>query len=389
MSPEIIRSISLYSDANGSDKVYNVQMVKVEDGYVINYQNGARCGRMTLGTKTPAPIDLVKAEKKFDSLVKEKMNGSSRYRIEESNLVSGVYIPPAPSRTPTNQATMMLSVIRDASHRNGLLNDPMVVCEEKHDGYFLKLIVKNGEVTGSAKKAFETSVNPLHAKKLLASGKTFTIDCESVGDHLYIFECPSINGAPPLRTYQERKAALALLGLEDDTIHIVKSSGSVRASKVALMDAITARGGEGWVFKRQDAPYEDGISANMVKDPIYASATMVVVAHNKTARSVQVGAHDQNGVLVTTNSVTIPSNHAIPALQSIVEIVYPYANPNTHALLRSVYKGPRLDLDLVDCVLSQLRYKVGAEHEMDDASDNDASTDIDAPAKSRRKKVAP
>jgi bifunctional non-homologous end joining protein LigD len=367
MSAEIVRSISLYSDANGSDKVYNVQIVKEGDGFLVNFQNGARLGRMAGGSKTPAPVDMAKAEKKFDALVKEKMNGSSRYRpnpfVEDADNATAAYVAPVSSKVASGAATMMLSEVKDEDHRQALLNDRNFVVEEKYDGVYTKAIVKDGVVTGSNKKGFVVGVYEVLQNALAGAGKTFTIDAEQVGDHLYVFECPGVNGGVPKSTYQQRKDALEGLGIEGSNIHIVRSSGTDRASKLAKIEEVRARGGEGVVFKDLRAPYEDGISKNVIKDKFTASATLVVLEHNTTVRSIVTGATDANGTMVRMKSVTVAPSAPMPAVGAIIEVKYLYAAPGTHALQQPSYKGLRPEQDLSDCVLSQLKYKVALDHD--------------------------
>jgi bifunctional non-homologous end joining protein LigD len=72
------KSISLYSDKGGADKVYNVFLVASGNDFKVNYQNGARGSTLTNGTKTASPVAYDKAVAIFDKLVKEKMAGSSK-----------------------------------------------------------------------------------------------------------------------------------------------------------------------------------------------------------------------------------------------------------------------------------------------------------------------
>lgn len=72
------KSISLYSDKGGADKVYNVFLVARGSDFIVNYQKGARGSTLTNGTKTGSPVPYDKAVAIFDRLVKEKMTGSSK-----------------------------------------------------------------------------------------------------------------------------------------------------------------------------------------------------------------------------------------------------------------------------------------------------------------------
>lgn len=72
------KSISLYSDKGGADKVYNVFLVASGNDFKVNYQNGARGCTLTNGSKTTTPVPYDKAITIFDKLVKEKMTDSSK-----------------------------------------------------------------------------------------------------------------------------------------------------------------------------------------------------------------------------------------------------------------------------------------------------------------------
>lgn len=381
MAEEIIKSISLYSDAGGSDKVYNVFMVKTEDGYLVKAENGPRLGRIVPAKSIPCP-DEAKAQKKYDSLIKEKMTGSSRYRenpyAEKSENAAPAYATAMIDKVPSGAATMMLSEVVDDAHRERLLDDPSYVVEEKFYGVYTKAIVKDGEVTGSNKKGFVIGLPESIKKMLAAPGKSFVVDFELVGEHLYLFECPSINGGVPRAKYEDRKAALEELDIECDKIHIVRSSGTDRASKEALIEMVRERRGEGVVFKHLHAPYEDGISKYVLKDKFTASATVVVLEHSVGVRSVTYGATDAAGAMVRQGNVAIPLNMPVPGIGAIIEIEYLHANPGTHALQEPVYMGERVDQDLSDCKLSQLKYKGELDHEA-----------INAPAPAKRRSAVP
>lgn len=77
----IQKSICLHSTADGAGKVYNIQIVEVPGGYEVHYQNGKRGGTLASGTKTRAPASLDSAAKIFNSLVNEKVNGRSHYKV--------------------------------------------------------------------------------------------------------------------------------------------------------------------------------------------------------------------------------------------------------------------------------------------------------------------
>lgn len=79
----IVQAVNLYYKDDTSDKVYNVQIEQVKNGYVVNYQNGKRDGKLTDGTKTDAPVSLENAQEIFNALVKSK----NKYTTDPSGIV--------------------------------------------------------------------------------------------------------------------------------------------------------------------------------------------------------------------------------------------------------------------------------------------------------------
>ena len=64
---------------------------------------------------------------------------------------------------------------------------------------------------------------------------------------------------------------------------------------------------------------------------------------------------------MSCGNVTIPANHIIPVVGKVVEVRYLYAIPQSNALYQPFYLGPRSDIDVEECLLTQLKYKPGGE----------------------------
>lgn len=71
---KIIREASWKCQENGSNKEYHFQMIEENGSYVINFQYGAIGKALKDGTKTATPVSLEKANKQFDSMVKERLS---------------------------------------------------------------------------------------------------------------------------------------------------------------------------------------------------------------------------------------------------------------------------------------------------------------------------
>ena len=82
----------------------------------------------------------------------------------------------------------------------------------------------------------------------------------------------------------------------------------------------------------------------------------MVVAKINVQRSVEVSLF-QGRSLVSCGNVTIPANHDIPQVGSVVEVRYLYAYRDSLALYQPVYLGPRDDVDPDECLVSQLKFK--------------------------------
>lgn len=359
MTNEIIRSVRLICDSQGSNKVINMHLIKVDEGYRMDYETGPNGGTLVPRTKTPNPVSLSDAEKEWDKLFKSKVK-PNEYRVDAIDRIEQTYTQPIQSKISSGKSTMLLGEVQNDNQRLQLINDPDWIVEEKFDGTFLKVIVENGDVTGSNKKGIVTNV-PSHLKVQLQSKKrNFEVDGELVGRYYYIFELPSVDNNPPLPTLEQRKLKLESLGLANENIHVIKLHDASAEAKIAKIEEIKNRRGEGIVFKMKDAPYEPGISRNVLKDKFKASATFVVLSQNIGVDSVKIGAFDEYGVMQELNSVSKASRD-IPD-GSIIEVEYLYANPATNALQQPVFKCLRPEQDINDCVISQLKYKNPLDH---------------------------
>jgi len=64
-------------------------------------------------------------------------------------------------------------------------------------------------------------------------------------------------------------------------------------------------------------------------------------------------------------NVTIPPNHRVPGVGTIVEIRYLYAFRESGCLYQPTYLGPRSDVTERECAVVQLKYK--SDHEEDES----------------------
>jgi len=78
------------------------------------------------------------------------------------------------------------------------------------------------------------------------------------------------------------------------------------------------------------------------------------------ARSVTLGLYGigkGSQTLLPAGNVTIPPNHDIPQIGSVVEVRYLYAFRESGSIYQPVYLGEREDIPDTDCATGQLKYK--------------------------------
>ncbi len=122
------------------------------------------------------------------------------------------------------------------------------------------------------------------------------------------------------------------------------------------------RGSRGRRLQGHQRPYTPGRPASggtQLKFKFVETASFIVTGHNDK-RSVALGLLDGDGQPVPAGNVTIPPNHAIPPLGTVVESRYLYAHRESGSIYQPVYLGPRDDIPAEECTTDQLKFKTAA-----------------------------
>jgi len=191
---------------------------------------------------------------------------------------------------------------------------------------------------------------------------SFIPDGESIGDDFHAFDLLEHNGenlrSLPYRIRLARLIDLLMLTRSDYKYIRLASTAFSTQQKTELYQRLRRENREGIVFKRLDAPYTPGkpnSGGPQLKFKFVATMSAVVARVN-TQRSVEVSLFNGRS-LVSCGNVTIPANHQIPSVGTIVEVRYLYAYRDSLALHQPVYLGPRDDVDPGECLVSQLKFK--------------------------------
>lgn len=355
------KQISLYYKDGSSDKVYHAQIEEKDGGYLVNFQYGRRGSTLTAGSKTKDAVDWEKAEKTFNALVKEKM--SKGYTEGQSG---AVFQSTLLEERVTGIVPQLLNNVKTDEELEMLFTDEQWFMQEKFDGRRL-MIKKDDECVAINKKGLSILIPEVVAEIVKAVPHQIVTDGEIIGEKYYIFDILEFK-KEDLRTTGAKNRYEILKTIPELQDHVVPAFFN-EAEKRAAFAELKEKEKEGAVFKKEESNYVSGRPAsggNQLKYKFWASATVKVIKQHKTKRSVTVAVYD-NDKEIDMGNVTIPANYDIPAVGSLVEVIYLYCHAGEGGkLYQSKYKGIRDDQDLSDCNYAQIKFKAPSDEEDDE-----------------------
>ncbi len=351
--PETTR-ITLYYHEGNSDKVYQAAIEPEADLFLVNFAYGRRGSTLSTGRKTPEPVDFDTATRVFTKLVNEKKakgytegpDGTPYQHTEKENRATGI-LP------------QLLNPIEESEVQR-FLDDPRYCAQEKYDGRRILIRKDQAEIHGINRKGLMVGLPETIFGATRSIPGDFILDGECVGDVYYAFDMLQGPGFDlRAKAYQQRLVALLnLLGLATQKHIRCAETAFAPGQKRDLLNWLRRENREGIVFKQLTAPYTPGrpnSGGPQLKHKFYATCSAVVSKINDK-RSVELRLLNGQGFLPVGN-VTIPVNFDVPQVGQVVEIRYLYAFKESNALYQPVYLGPRKDVEVHECVLSQLKYK--------------------------------
>lgn len=356
-----IKQISLYYKDGSSDKVYHAQIEEKDGGYLVNFQYGRRGSTLTAGTKTTTPIDLENAEKTFAKLIKEK--NAKGYTEGESGAV--FQSTPLEERV-TGIVPQLLNNVKTEEDLEKLFTDEQWFMQEKFDGRRL-MIKKDEDCVAINKKGLAILIPEVVADIVKSVPHQIVTDGEIIGEKYYIFDILEYK-KENLRTTGAKNRYEILKTIPELQAHVVPAFFDETEKRAAFAE-LKEKEKEGAVFKKEESNYISGRPAsggNQLKYKFWASATVKVIKQHKTKRSVTVAVYDGQKEIDMGN-ITIPANYDIPAVGSLVEVIYLYCHTGEGGkLYQSKYKGVRDDQDLSDCNYAQIKFKAPSDEEDDE-----------------------
>lgn len=371
--PEPHEKVVLYFTHGTSDKEYHVHLVQEAEQYVVHTQNGRRGGTLRTTVKSKKPEDYEVAKKLFDKIVAEQLSKGYSFELSGARFAGS-------NEAFTGITPQLLNPVKQELVP-GLLQNAEWVAQEKFDGCRRLTQSTVDAIKGINRRGLAVALPEAVTQALQRNFRQhmpLVLDGELVQGVLYVFDVLEHQGLN-VRTFSLAKR-LSLLeslfqGLEEPQLGSVRLSPTAYTTtdKKSLMESVKMAGKEGLVFKKLEAPYEEGrpnSGGTQLKLKFVHHASVLVGSHNDKKRSVSLKVFNQDGQQVVVGNVTIPVNEPMPEVGAIIEVEYLYAFEQG-SLFQPVYKGVRDDLVArVSCNLEQLYTKPA--HDLTDEEDLDA-----------------
>jgi bifunctional non-homologous end joining protein LigD len=345
---------TLYFREGTSDKIYQVALEPAGERFVVNFAYGRRGSTLSTGTKTNVPVDLERARKIFDQLLREKT--AKGYTPGESGTP---YQHTEHADRSTRLVPMLLNPI-DAEELEPLLTSKEWCLQEKFDGRRVLIQKSGGTITGVNRRGLAIGLPERLMTDVAQLPEDLILDGESIGVHFHAFDLLELKGLD-LRTKPliERLSSLVnLLGpLRAPSIQPVNTAYG-EEYKRRLLAELRSNGREGVVFKRIDAPYTPGRpnSGGAALKHKFTATLSAVVERLNAQHSVALKLRGQRG-WQSAGNVTIPANQPLPQAGDVVEVRYLYAFPDSGVLFQPVCLGIRTDITAAECGTRQLKFK--------------------------------
>lgn len=353
------KSVYLYFREGSSDKVYNVHLTRGSDGWDVRFQNGRRGKPLRDGIKVEG-APYADALNEFDKTVGSKIKGG--YTEQESG---AAFSSAALAGKVTGFRPQLLN---EVTEEEALALGPDWLVQQKHDGE-RRGVMFDTVSTYANRRGLAVGVEEGIDDAVLRLGGVVgpvDLDAEDMGDHLVIFDVTKHVMLGPDAPFRERAAVLAHL---DKTIQTEGLFDRLRVDLPTPLPEFIAlgangsfrrAGAEGFVLRHADSVYTPGLPNSggyALKVKFWAEATCRVTPGRFGKASIGVELQDGvGGPWVPVGNVTVPANRAMPALGTLVEVRYLYAQPGG-SLFQPLLKGERTDVTDEAAQLIQLKYK--------------------------------
>ncbi len=364
----VIKSIELFFQEGSSDKVYNATIIKDGDAYTVTCEWGRRGAGLQSGSKA-VRVPLVQAEKKFESLVREKTNKG--YQAMTTDVQPAAVAPPegegsgskvTGKRARVGVKAQLAEAIDDEGSLGKFLANDDIIAQQKIDGERVLVHVNPDELVITNREGQKKNIDASRFAGLAYLPHGTIVDGELLGSEYWMFDVLQFAGDDAKqRGYLERYEILdaeiepALTG---DMRVLPVAVG--KKAKQTLHDKLRAASAEGLIFKEREAPYTPGArGAAMRKFKFLKSADVVILENAGNAYLMAV--YDGKKLFEIGKVFAGTTNASRKALDAalargerpICEVKYLYATDD-HQLFQPVFVNTRDDKAAKECLRAQL-----------------------------------
>ncbi len=345
-------SIELQYREGTSDKVYRAAVEAQDSGFVVNFAYGRRGATLNTGTKTSKPVSLAEATNVYEKLVRSKV--AKGYKPVGAG--AGIGASVEREKRDTGLRPQLLNPITEAESL-AYMDDDRWAAQEKYDGRRMMIRKTGQNIVATNRDGLAVGFPDTLARCLGHIRGNFVLDGECVGETFHAFDLLENGCDLRNKPYRERLAGLiVLLGGLDGAVEIARTVTGV--NKRLFMAELKAGDKEGVVYKDLDAAWYAGRPASggqALKCKFWTSCSCVVMRVNGR-RSIQVALGGK-----PVGNVTIPPNHRIPPVGTVVEVRYLYVAGVGGSLYQPIYLGERDDIPAAHCTIERQRLKYKAE----------------------------
>lgn len=363
-----LRQVRLFFQEGSSDKVYEATLVEDGGAYTVRVAWGRRGAKLNEGAKA-VKVDLAKATRTFDSLIREKR--AKGYQEITAEVQPAAVAPPegqgsgsliSGRRAKVGPAAQLLNPLEEHELER-FLTDDRVIAQQKVDGQ--RVLARVGtEPIATNREGQLTSVPRALLEGLSYLPPSTIVDGEVVGETLWLFDLLQV-GERDLRAkgYWERFTVLseelepALCG----PVAVLPAFAGTKAKR-ALHARLVASGAEGIVFKERNAPYTSGrpASGGPQRKLKFIKSADVFILEN-AGNAYRMGVWDRSTIFevgkvfagTTNESRRVLDERLRRGERPVAEVRYLYATQD-HQLFQPVFVRLRDDKPAEQCRRDQL-----------------------------------
>ncbi len=353
----------LFFQQGSSDKVYHLQLEGAQEQWSVQAQWGRRGSVLQSDVKVSG-TSYEEAKRVYDRILREKTGKGYQIAQATANGNEAIAVGLPATKEHSGHTPELLTPIEEPEALL-LAQDASWWFQQKFDGRRLAVQKSEGKYSGINKLGQIIPIDPRLAESLdRVQAQGFLADGEITDSHFYIWDLLSVNDTDlRVQPYEIRYVHLTqhFRGVSD-VLRVCETAMTTKAKR-DLVKKMHSANAEGFVCKNRNAVYAGGRTGQHFKCKFVVTASFIVGPKpekkaNDGHRSIAVYLLDDNRQRFL-GTVGVPDRYRLPKEGEIVEVQYLYCHPGPDGkLIQAKYFGKvRDDIEIAECVVSQLKVK--------------------------------